>query len=152
MKVMKKFFFGVVPFIILQACDPIDKRLTLRNESEDLIFYAMSPNDSIRGRSPLISSYRIEQADTLWDESSNLLLSDSGKSVAMIGRNAWENYINERCKDSTLRIFVFEKNLITQVPWDTLVIKQLYSKKFTYKVKDLEKLNWRVEYKKQKAR
>jgi len=147
MKLIKRFTVGITVSIILLRCDPIDKRLVLANDSDDLVFYTMSPNDSIRGRSPFFHSYKVEQGDTVWDESSDLLLADSSKSVAMIGRNAWEKYINTRCKDSTLRIFVFEKNLITKVPWDSLMSKQLYTKKFAYKVKDLEKLNWRVEYK-----
>lgn len=144
---MKQFLAGIIISIALLGCDPVDKKLTLANDSGDLIFYAMSPNDSIRGASPLNYAFEIEKPDTIWDESRNLLLSDSSKTVAMIGKNAWEKYINEQCKDSALRIFVFEKSLITTISWDTLVAKQQYSKKFTYKVKDLKKLNWRVEYK-----
>lgn len=136
----------MVLIILVWGCDPIDKKIVLSNKSSDVIFFSTSVNDSIITRSPFSHAYKIDQGDTIWDESSNLVLSDSSKFLTIIGKHAWENYINKKCKDSTLRIFIFNKSL-TKVPWDTIVSKQLYSKKFTYKVKDLEALNWRVEYK-----
>jgi hypothetical protein len=136
----------IVLSLLLLGCDPIDK-IELHNRSSKVIFYSTSVNDSITGRNPFTNAYKINEGDTTWDESSNLLLSDSSKFLTIIGKNAWVDYINKNCKDSTLRIFVFEKELIEQIPWDTLVAKQLYTKKFSYKVKDLEKLNWQIEYK-----
>jgi len=133
--------------ILACACDPIDKKIELSNKSSDVIFYSTSVNDSIMSRSPFLNAFKINQSDTIWDESSNLLLSDSSKFLTIIGKHAWEDYINKRCRDSTLRIFIFNKELIEKVPWDTIVSKQLYTRKLTYKVKDLKKLNWRVEYK-----
>jgi hypothetical protein len=142
---MSRYIF-ITLIVLACGCDPIDK-IELHNKSNKMIFYSTSVNDSITGRSPYFSTYKVDKRDTVWDESSNLLLSDSSKFLTIIGKNAWVNYINEQCKDSTLRIFVFEKGLITKVPWDTLVAKQLYTKKFAYKVRDLEKLNWQIEYK-----
>ena len=59
---------------------------------------------------------------------------------------SWEEYINKKCEDSTLTVFLFDATLLTSVPRDSLVAQQLCTKKFAYKVKGLEKLNWRVVY------
>lgn len=59
---------------------------------------------------------------------------------------SWVNYINEKCEDSTLTVFLFDKEFLKAVPPDSVVARQLYSKKYSYKVKDLEKLQWRIEY------
>lgn len=136
----------IILSLLIMSCDPIDK-IEFHNESGQVIFYSTSFNDSITGRDPFINSYKITEGDTIWDESSNLLLRDSSKSLTIIGKDAWVDYINERCEDSTLRIFVFEKELIERIPWDSIVAEGIYTKKFSYKVKDLEKLNWRIEYK-----
>lgn len=63
-----------------------------------------------------------------------------------MGRNIWETHIDEKCQDSTLRVFFFEKELIMQIAWDTILEKQLYSKKLEFTVSDLEKVNWKVVY------
>ena len=89
---------------------------------------------------------KIEKSDTLWDYTSFVKANEEAKQP-LVGKRRWERYINQDCKDSTLRIFIFDKKLLVSVPPDSLVLNQLYSKKLSYKVKDLEKLNWRVEYK-----
>lgn len=144
---MKKNILLITLISILSNCDPIDKRIYLKNSSDDLVFYSISVSDTVMGRSPFVNSHRIVGQDTIWDESSNLLLADSGKNLTIIGKDAWEDYINNKCEDSTLRIFFFDKQLITTVPWDSIKTKRLATNKYSYKVKDLEKLNWKVEYK-----
>lgn len=138
---------GVSFVAIIISCDPIDKRLTISNDSDEILFYITSASATLDGRSPFKNSFKIENGDTIWDESSNIIFPSSSKSPAIIGRNGWEDFINEDCEDSKLRIFVFEKNLIDRVPWDTIVTRQYFSKKYEFNVQDLEKLNWRVEYK-----
>lgn len=63
--------------------------------------------------------------------------------------DTWEYVINEKCKDSTLRVFFFSNDLIKDAGKDSIMKYQLYSQKFKLKVKDLEELNWRVVYKEQ---
>jgi len=141
----KLIAFAILVPLALCGCDPVDRRLTLVNYSDRLIFYSVSVNDSIMGRSPLVASYEISRGDTIWDESSNLVPAGKKKSLVIIGKDAWVYYINRVCEDSTLRVFVFDKDLITSTTWDTLVSTRRYTHKITAKVKDLEKSNWEIE-------
>ncbi|OGX88213.1 hypothetical protein [Hymenobacter glacialis] len=59
---------------------------------------------------------------------------------------SWEEYINKKCEDSTLTVFLFDTTLLTGVPRDSLVVQQRYTKKYEYKAKDLEKASWRVVF------
>ena len=65
-----------------------------------------------------------------------------------MGKNEWEKQVNEVYKDSILTVFIFNQEVLKKTPSDSLILKQIYTKKFSYKVKDLEKVNWRIEYSK----
>lgn len=123
------------------SCDPMDDRLTIVNKTKDDIFYSLSTIDSVS-----INPLRIvNSADTVFFDS-QIVLADSIYKHGLIGPNEWEYFINRDCQDSTLRIFIFEKKLILNTPWDSIVAKQQYSKKYELTVKELEKLNWQVVY------
>ena len=127
--------------ILMLGCDPIDDRLFVINKSNDTIFYSLSTNDSVT-----INPIRIlESKDTIYNESC-IVLPDSFSKHGLIGTNEWEYFINQDCKDSNLRVFIFEKKMLVGIPWDTIVEKQEYSKKYKFNVEELKKLNWRIEY------
>jgi len=136
-----KNVFILVGFALLISCDPYDTRLTIENRTDEIIFYSISVNDSIRNSSPLV----IDNEDTIWTQSS-LILPDSVASEVILGRDGWKYFINEDCLDSTLRVFLFDKNLVLETPWDTIYAKQKYLKKYEMSVEDLEKANWRLVY------
>ncbi len=140
--VLRPVLLAVLP-LLLSACvvDTFDMRLSIANKTPATVFVALSPNgrftypvviDNIRG-------------DTVWNE---MRWSPPRGSLANIppSSGSWEEYINKKCEDSTLTVFLFDTTLLTNVPLDSLVAQQLYTKKLTYRVKDLEKLNWRVVY------
>lgn len=137
MKIKASILFLTIAFF---GCDPVDN-LEVVNRSSDTIFFELSYNRKLE-------SYPIQRGasgDTLWQHMNFVYPRDSAE-LPLIGRNAWRNFINKKSTDSTLTIFVFERGLLKSVAPDSLVAKQLYSKKFFYTVKDLEKLKWRVEY------
>lgn len=138
---MKSFKLLFVLFVVLGGCDPIDDRLTIVNKTNRTIFFEITDEDTFDNY-----PVKIEKSDTLWDYISFVKANEAAKQPLM-GKRRWERYVNQDCKDSTLRVFIFDKKLLHSVPPDSLVSNQLYSKKYSYKVKDLEKLNWRIEYK-----
>ncbi len=126
--------------IVLLGCDPIDSRLKLMNNSDDEIYYSISKVDSFK-KNPL----HIIKNDTLFNKS-NRILPKSFSSHSLIGLNEWEYFINRDCEDSLLRVYFFEKKLILNSRWDTIVKKQEFSKKIEIKVVELDKIDWEIYY------
>lgn len=121
------------------GCDPYDGKLTLVNSSNDTIYYNVAYcTDSIL-------SYPIGQKDGKDDSMfSNIIRPKDEQHIPVM--DTWEFLINEKCKDSTLRIFFFSKDLIRTTGKDSIMKNQLFSKRERLRVKDLEKLNWKVVY------
>jgi hypothetical protein len=122
------------------GCDPTDDRLKILNSTNREIFYSIAKSDSF-AKSPLF----IVHKDTVW-ESCNIVLPNSTFNHALIGPNEWEYFINRDCEDSTLRVFFFTKELIIKSSWDSLVRNQVYSKKITATVNELNYLDWKIMY------
>lgn len=132
----------VLPFFLTECVvDTFDIRLKIVNKTDETIFVNLSKNS--RFTTPVVIDPI--KRDTLWDEMRWTPSMDSSVHIPP-SQGSWEAFINKRCEDSTLTVFIFDKELLKSISPDSLVSKQLYTKKFTYKVKDLEKLNWRIEY------
>ena len=140
---ISRFLIIVLPFLLIKCVvDTFDTRLRIVNKTTETVFINLSKND--RFTSPVVLD--LVKRDTLWDEMRWTPSMDSSEHIPP-SLGSWEKYINEKCQDSTLTVFIFDRNLLRSVPLDTLIVKQLHTKKFTYKAKELERLNWRVEYK-----
>ena len=141
-----KLSLSICLILLMFGCDPIDERLLISNNSDEIIFYLISPRIELDGQSPFKNSFEIVDKDTVWDETSNLVFPSSSKTPVIIGRNGWEDFINEDCQDNKLKVFIFQKSLISKVPWDTIVANQQFSKKYELTIEDLERNNWQVKY------
>ena len=131
----------VLPFFLVTCViDTFDMRLNIVNKTQETVFINISKNN--RFTSPVID--RISR-DTLWDEMRWSSPRDSSTHMPP-SLGSWEKYINKKCEDSTLTIFIFDTKLLKSMSLDSIVTKQLYTRKLAYKAKDLERLNWRVEY------
>lgn len=133
----------VLPFL-LSACvvDTFDMRLSVVNNTSDTVFLALSPNGRFATYPVVIDHLR---GDTVWNEMRWAAPRNSSAHLPP-ALGSWEEYLNKKCADSTLTVFVFDAALLTRVPPDSLVAQQLYTQKFAYKAKDLEKMHWRVVY------
>jgi hypothetical protein len=138
---LRRIFIFQVVFSVCISCDPIDDRLTIVNNTNRTVFFEISNKDHFDNY-PL----RMQKLDTLWDYV-NFVKAKQELKQPLIGKRRWERYINQDCQDSTVRIFLFERDLLISASADSLLANQLYSSKFSFKVEDLKKLNWRVEYK-----
>ena len=140
--VIRRVLPVVLPFL-LSACvfDTFDMRLSVVNKTPAIVFITLSPN----GRFTYPVVIDITRGDTVWNEMRWSPPRDSSAHMPP-SLGSWEEYINKKCEDSTLTVFMFDTALLTRVPLDSLVAQQLYTKKFTYKARDLEKLKWRVAY------
>ena len=136
--------FVVMTFLLYRCVvDTFDMKLRIVNQTSETIFVDFSKDESFNAHPVSIDTIK---GDTLWNYMRWVPSLDSLENIPP-SLGSWESFINKKCQDSTLTIFIFDIELLKSIPPDSLVTRQLYSKKFTYKVKDLDKLNWRVEYK-----
>lgn len=131
--------FCITIMLYTAGCDPHDSKLTIVNNTNDTLFYSFSYD------SDSISSYPINQKDGKDNYEDSYIVQPKSENHEPV-MDTWEYFINEKCKDSTLRIFFFSKELIRTAGKDSIMRNQLYSKRERLKVKDLEKLNWKVTY------
>lgn len=136
----QKYIFFIFIFLLF-GCDPMDNRLIIVNKSTEPIFYSMSINDVITNNPLRI----LDSKDTIFEDS-YIIPADTFIRHALIGSNEWEYFINRDCIDSTLKLFVFEKQTILNIPWDTITKYRLYKEKYNLTVKGLQKMNWKVVY------
>ena len=142
----------VTPFAIILICticfldgcvvDTFDSKLIVVNATPNTIFIDLSKSKSFESHPVPIDEVN---GDTLWNYARWIPPMDSLNGQPPFG--SWERYINGNCTDRTLTIFIFDSRLLKSVPRDSLVSNQIYSRKYSYKVRDLEKLNWRIEFK-----
>jgi len=118
---MKKW--TLILLILGTACDPIDFRLKLENQTTDTLFYVISQTKELKDKDLF---YVEPSGDTILSPQYGTL--DPKKitkvpSMYGIGTNTWERGINKHCEDSTLTILIYDKER-----WTT---------------KDLKKIDWR---------
>jgi hypothetical protein len=138
MKPITILFFLII-IVFIEGCDPKDGKLTLVNTTNDTIFYSLTYDDDD-------FSYPIVQKDGKDNYQFSDIIEPNNENHQGV-MDTWEYFIDNKSKDSTLRVFFFSKNLIKTAGKDSIMKNQLYSKKINLKVEDLKRLNWRVVYK-----
>lgn len=128
-------------FLVGCVVDTFDTKLIVVNETPETVFVDLSKSKSFESHPVSIDTTK---GDTLWSYMRWIPPMDSLNSQPPLG--SWERYINEDCSDSTLTVFIFDRRLLRSTSRNSLIAKQLYSRKYSYKVRDLENLNWRIEY------
>ena len=126
--------------LIYTACDPYDIKLKIVNSTHDTIFLDISKTGKFESHPIYVDE--INRKDTVWNFMTWINPMDS-LSVPAIG-NSWEGSINKDFMDSTLTIFVFEKKLLKNTSRDSLLANQIYSRKYAFKVSQLQKMKWRI--------
>jgi len=137
-------FVALIPFLLSHCViDNFDSKLKIVNNSNEGIFVTISENSSFQFYPIVIDSVT---KDTLWDYTEFILPLDSTEGPPPT-LGSWENYININCEDSILNIFIFDRSLLRNVKPDSLVLSQIFSKRYSLKVNDLQKIDWRILYK-----
>ena len=112
--------------IVCCSCDINNQKLLLINKTSTSIYYRLL-TDTVLNKE--LQLYKAPPHDTV------------RPNFVMGGKGAWEYAINTRSSDSTLHIFIFKTDKIT----DDAIKNQRY-KRFDFKVKDLEALKWIFVY------
>lgn len=120
---MRKWTIGIL--FLVTACDPIDFRLKLDNPTSDTLFYVISQTRELNDKDLF---YVDPSGDTILGPQNGTLDPKTVTKVPSmfgIGTNTWGRGINEHCEDSTLTIFIYNKELRT----DNKNLKQIDWKK-----------------------
>jgi hypothetical protein len=112
--------------IVCYSCDINNQKLLLINKTSTPIYYRLL-TDTVLNKE--LQLYKALPHDTV------------RPNFVMGGKGAWEYAINTRSSDSTLHIFIFKTDKITDN-----AIKNLQYKRFDFKIKDLETLKWTFVY------
>jgi hypothetical protein len=138
---MKNLYLIAILCICLLGCDQFDDRLTILNKSSQTIFYELSQTGVIK-KYPIVMDSN--NRDTLWNRTPYV---KPGDSSSIVLNDNWEKYIYHEYKDSVMTIYIFDEHLLKKISPDSLISNQIYTKKYRYKVDDLKKLNWHIEFK-----
>lgn len=126
---MNKNIYLVLVLMILSSCDPICQKLTLQNKLNQTVYFLLI-TDTL-----LYNNYSLD------------IMKPTESLMPVLFRGncrggGWEGYINRVSSDSTLHIFIFNTDKLT----DSLIKKRDY-KRLDFKIKELDSLKWRVEIK-----
>ena len=120
-----KQLLPIIVILICSNCDIDNRKLLIVNNTNDTIYYEL-------------------QIDTMMKYDlylQEILPSDSFRPLfAKGGEGAWEYKINRLSPDSTLHIYFFNSDDITNS------INSGGYKRMSLKVKDLDSLNWNIEF------
>ncbi|MGD9992544.1 MAG: hypothetical protein AB7S69_04525 [Salinivirgaceae bacterium] len=116
----------IIVMIVCSSCDINNQKLLLVNKTSNTIYYRLLTDTVINKELQL---YKASAYDTV------------RPNFVMGGKGAWEYAINKRSSDSTLHIFIFTTDKIT----DDVINNQEF-KRLDYKVKDLEALKWIIVF------
>lgn len=112
--------------IVFSSCDINNQKLLLINKTSNTIYYELL-TDTVLDKE--LQLYKVSAYDSV------------RPNFVMGGEGAWEYSINHDSKDSTLHIFIFTSDKIT----DNIINNQEF-KRLDYKVKNLDALKWIIVF------
>src|SRR5690349_11004259 len=100
------------------ACDNNTSYIEVVNNSDKPIMYILSESDQLTGIPPYSQSqWEAGLKNINSDDNSQFVPAHS--STKNFGKN-WETYILKNCQDSTLRVFVFDPDVLQKHTWEEI--------------------------------
>ncbi|WCM40981.1 hypothetical protein MG290_08395 [Flavobacterium sp. CBA20B-1] len=137
--------------LLMIKCEGYDNRqIIFENNSMNSVYYSMTIEDQMFN----IEKYRIKQRLKKGEELSSIDITGlfmSGEiikdSITEISRRPreWKRYINS-AKDKKLHFYVIVKDSVDKYGWERIHASNIYNKKYTLDIDDLDSLNWTIEY------
>ena len=124
---MRKVFLLLFSLLAFYACNLNSLKLTVINDTENIIYYQLVPDTIPR---PNEGFYTLYPHETIMPA-----------FIRQYGLMPWVDQINKHSVDSALHIFIFPTDQIT----DEMIKNREYVQ-LSYKVKELDSLNWTVVY------
>lgn len=143
---MKRLILFILPFVLcgcLFTYDPPQKGIEVRNNTDSAIYVYYSFTDSIEltRRLVLFENWKHIGINELVTPNYRVDAYNS-RGIGTTGRESLVNQSN----DKKLRLFFIKEETMRTKTWERICEGQIYAKKKTLTVKDLEKTNWIVKY------
>jgi hypothetical protein len=121
-----------------------EEKITVINNSGSDIFYEFNYNsDTLDYYNPFdVRNMNPQEAKYRFDEHRIVKFSQKRPRLPF---ESWINAVN-KSKDSTLRIYFYYPDTIYHIPRETIREKKLWLKKKSYKIKDLDAIDWKVYF------
>lgn len=74
------------------------------------------------------------------------VMSNSSNSYALLIRDCWELYFDDIISSDTLLVYVFDAEIIDNVPWDSIVLDYMVLKRYDLSLENLKKMDWIIPY------
>jgi len=124
---MKKILLLTFSLLVFYACTIHSLKLTMINDTENVIYYQLMPDTVPRLHEGFRTLYPHETFRPAF--------------IRQYGLMPWVDQINKHSVDSALHIFIFSTNQIT----DEMIKSREYVR-LSFTVKELDSLNWTVVY------
>jgi hypothetical protein len=135
---------------LLTACDPIDRRLVIDNQTNEEVIYKIKRTKDFQD-TVLFEKWNLNYnpPDTTYQVDFGSLGAKSKMNISSIfgtGFNTWEEGIKEKCEDGMLTVFIFNKSTLNEKSFTNILTDKDY-KTFRLSTTDLEKTKWTIEVK-----
>src|SRR5688572_17950894 len=118
----------ILPIAItfLFSCDPVDRRLTIVNNTSKPIFNVISTDNILDEENPNFEQGKKlfiidKNQDTVWTQQDYFVPPHSENDLEIIGTNAWTDFINSECHDSAINIFILDAEVVVKEPWNKIL-------------------------------
>ena len=133
----QKLFQILTVILIVSSCDYYDSRLTITNLTDNQICFDYDLDTILDVLSQNQKIYFVN----------NSLAPNETRPITLPGStDMWLRELNQS-KDTTLSLFIFDYKTVLNSDWDSLRKNNGYIQRLDFKLKDLEKIDWKIEIK-----
>jgi hypothetical protein len=127
-----KFLIILMVFSAI-SCDITENRnILINNNSKDSITCFVTTNN-----------IQIKPKNVYNEMYVDLIKNDFGMINPI--RQSWEEYIKQ-CDGNLIRLYIIKQDSINKYGWEKIRAKEIYNKKYLFKIKDLDQINWSINY------
>lgn len=126
---------------LLSSCEYLDKRVFIKNETDETLYYLLFNRDSI------MNLYGNSGDTTIRGSYTNYIhlvdANDSFNEGRLGAKDEWEKYVM-RGDSQKLYVYIFNKDTLEKYDWRTIVENEHYQKRYTYSFDFLKFNNWNI--------
>jgi len=132
----------VLMLLLLSGCmyDKIDSReIKVFNNSNRTVFCIISTNDSVNGMAGFGFPSQYNNTYHFHPILPGTVSEPNHKP------RFWES-LEERSESKKMRLFIIDNDSVLKYGWEKIMGNNIYTKKYTVSINDLDKTNWKIEY------
>lgn len=131
----------ILLIFILSSCEYLDKRVIVRNRTNEPLYYFIFNRDSLLNLKEDFDDTTIRVYYTNYLE--RIGVNDSLREGQLGAKDEWEKYVM-RGDSQKLYVYIFNKDTLEKYDWRTIVENENYQKRYTYSFDFLKFNNWNI--------